>query len=103
VAEPDRVFSTPDWEMYANRRYQEQLAIAGLMKLSGGWPDFLEKPEQADEVYARIFADMNNRYVIGYYPTNKTHEGKRRTIKIEVRGHPEYVVWGRKTYLAPEQ
>lgn len=22
--------------------------------------------------------------------------------KIEVRGHPEYIVWGRKTYFAPE-
>lgn len=73
------------------------------MKLSGGWPDFLEKPEQANAVYARIFNDMNNRYVIGYYPTNKTHDGTRRTIKIEVRGHPEYIVWGRKTYLAPEK
>ncbi len=47
--------------------------------------------------------DMNNRYVIGYYPTNKTHDGKRRTIKIEVRGHPEFVVWGRKVYFAPVQ
>jgi VWFA-related protein len=86
---------------FAERWSKQQLAIADLAKLSGGWHDFLEKPEQADEVYARILADINHRYVIGYYPTNKTRDGKERTIKIEVRGHPEYIVWGRKTYFAP--
>jgi Ca-activated chloride channel homolog len=87
---------------FGDKRFKEQLSIASLARLSGGWPDFLEKPELASEVYARIFADINNRYVIGYYPTNKTRDGKQRNIQIEVRGHPEYIVWGRKTYFAPE-
>ena len=87
----------------AERRFKEQLAIAGLAKLSGGWPDFLEKPQDAGSVYARIFADINNRYVIGYYPGNKTRDGNRRRIAIGVRNHPEYVVWGRKTYIAPKE
>jgi hypothetical protein len=39
--------------------------------------------------------------VIGYYPTNKARDGKRRTVTIEVRDHPEYIVWGRKAYFAP--
>ena len=56
---------------------------------------------QAHEVYERILADINNRYVIGYYPTNKTRDGKKRTIKIEVRGHPEYIVWGPNAYFGP--
>ncbi|HBB97204.1 MAG TPA: hypothetical protein DC054_17645 [Blastocatellia bacterium] len=87
----------------AERRFREQLAIAGLAKLSGGWPDFLEKAQDAGAVYARIFADINNRYVIGYYPGNKTRDGNRRKISIEVRNHPECVVWGRKTYIAPKE
>jgi hypothetical protein len=44
---------------------------------------------------------MNRRYIIGYYPTNKEHDGTRRTVKIGVRGHPEYVVLARKSYYAP--
>ena len=79
------------------------VSIAQLAKLSGGWPDSLDKPEQADEVYERIFADINNRYLIGYYPTNKTRDGKKRNVTIEMRGHSEYIVWGRKSYLAPSQ
>jgi len=87
----------------SNQQLREHVAIGKLAKLSGGWPDALDRPDQANEVYERIFADINNRYVIAYYPTNKEHDGKRRTVKIEVRGHPELIVWGRKTYFAAAQ
>ena len=79
-----------------------QVALTGLAKKTGGWADFLEQPDQANRVYTRILTDINRRYIIGYYPTNRTRDGKRRRVSIEVRGHPEYVVWGRKTYFAPE-
>ena len=84
----------------SNQQLREHVSVGKLAKLSGGWPDSLDRPDQANEVYERIFADINNRYVIGYYPANKKHDGKRRAVKIEVRGHPEYIVWGRKTYFA---
>jgi len=77
-----------------------QTALADVAPLTGGWTSFLEQPSQADEIYSRIFADINRRYVIGYYPTNKQHDGKRRKVIVEVRGHPDYVVLGRKSYLA---
>ena len=79
-----------------------QASLAVVSTLTGGWTEFLERPSQADEIYSRIFSDINRRYVVGYYPTNKEHDGKRRKISIEVRGHPEYVVLGRRSYLAPE-
>jgi hypothetical protein len=46
---------------------------------------------------------IENRYVVGYYPKNEARDGTRRSVKIEVKGHPEYVVLGRKTYFAPEE
>ncbi len=78
------------------------LALIGLAKSTGGWSDYLVQPGQADELYTRVLSDINTRYVIGYYPTNRSRDGKRRKISIEVRGHPEYIVWGRKTYFAPQ-
>ncbi len=81
----------------------QQTALGGLAAVSGGWTDFLEEPGQAAEVYRRILSDINRRYVIGYQPTNKERDGKLRRLRIEVRGHPEYVVWGRKSYYAPER
>ena len=44
---------------------------------------------------------MNRRYLVGYYPTNKEHDGKRRKLNITGRDHPEYIVMGRKAYYAP--
>jgi VWFA-related protein len=80
---------------------QQQLALYGLSKLTGGWTKFLEEPSQAAGIYADIFNDIGSRYVVGFYPTNKARDGKRRRVQIEVRGRPEYAVWGRKAYYAP--
>jgi VWFA-related protein len=78
-----------------------QSALAVLSTITGGWIEFLSQPAQADEIYSRIFSDINRRYLVGYYPTNKDHDGKRRKINVEVNGHPEYVVMYRKAYYAP--
>jgi VWFA-related protein len=98
---------TPDWVLSweVDCEYREQSALAFLAGVTGGWADFLEEPEQAAKVYSRILSDVNRRYVVGYYPSNKLHDGKRRTIKIEVRGHLEYTVHGRSSYYArgPEE
>jgi len=79
-----------------------QRALVDLAKLTGGWAEFLETKTQTTDVYNRILADINQRYVIGYYPTNKARDGKRRRIAVEVKGHPDYVITSRKSYYAPE-
>ena len=78
-----------------------QEALSAVAPLSGGWTEFLEQPEQADKIYARIFSDINQRYIVGYYPTNTTRDGKRRKIDFQVKGHPEYQILGRRSYFAP--
>jgi VWFA-related protein len=95
----------PEWALLraADVAQQRQTALASVAKLTGGWPEFLEKPEQASAIYSRILSDINRRYIIGYYPTNAARDGKLRRVQFEVRGHPEYVVWGRKSYYAPTQ
>lgn len=79
-----------------------QTAAANAAIVSGGWVAFLNKPDQAGDIYATILSDINSRYVIGYYPTNKVHDGRRRSVSLEVSGHPDYVLSGRRTYYAPE-
>lgn len=79
-----------------------QSTLFEVAKTSGGWAEFLEAQSQATAIYARILADLNERYIVGYYPTNKQRDGRRRQINIEVKGHPEYVISGRKSYYAPE-
>ncbi|HQU84673.1 MAG TPA: VWA domain-containing protein [Pyrinomonadaceae bacterium] len=86
----------------AKTTLQKQLVLADVARFSGGWADFIEVPEDANIVYSRILNAVESRYIIGYYPTNEMKNGKRRKINIEVRNHPEYTIWGRKTYFASE-
>jgi VWFA-related protein len=89
-------------QMRIDQELKIQRALVDLAKLSGGWAEFLETKTQTSDIYNRILADLNVRYIIGYYPTNKTRDGKRRRIAIEVKGHPEYTITSRKSYYAPE-
>ncbi|HKP86962.1 MAG TPA: VWA domain-containing protein [Blastocatellia bacterium] len=80
-----------------------QMAMVEVANLTGGWAEYLEDPEDAQAIYAQILTDINQRYVIGYYPTNKNRDGGLRHVKIAVRDHPEYQTLGRKLYYAPSE
>jgi hypothetical protein len=82
---------------------RQQLALAGVAKLTGGWAEFLEEPEQAAGIYDRILAGIEGRYILTYYPTNTRRDGKLRRVEIKVRNHPEYAIWGKKSYYADSQ
>lgn len=97
---------TPDDEFfvhYPDGWLRRQAALVEIAKHAGAWAEFLERPDQADEIYTRILTDIDRRYVLGYYPSNRTRDGKRRKVSVEVRGHPEYLVWGQKTYFARQE
>ena len=83
-----------------NKRAESQEAAARVAELSGGWTEFLDTPQRAACIYGRILADINNHYIIGYYPTNKQRDGKLRRVRVSVRNHPEYKVHGRQNYYA---
>ena len=80
-----------------------QAALTNIAKLSGGWAEFLETKTHAADIYKRIVEDLNQRYILGYYPTNKEHDGKRRHISIEVKGHPDYSITSRKSYYVRDE
>lgn len=98
---------TPGFEEYLRARartlLRQQLALAGVAKLTGGWAEFLEEPEQAAGIYDRIFAGIERRYILTYYPTNTKRDGKLRRVEIKVRDHPEYAIVGKKSYYAESQ
>lgn len=92
---------TPEMLRYfADGFSKQQFALTAVSTASGGWTAYLERPEQADGIYSSIFSDINRRYIVGYYSTNKAHDGKRRVISFQVREHPEYKIIGRRSYYA---
>jgi hypothetical protein len=102
---PARQLGPPSDELLlqnAARWTHLHLGVVNVAKATGGWADYLERPEQADGLYAHVLNDINQRYVIAYYPKNRAHDGKRRKVSFEVRGHPEYTILGRRSYFAPQ-
>jgi hypothetical protein len=52
------------------------------------------------EAFAQIAAELRTQYAIGYYPTNKVHDGQYRMIKV-TSTRKEAVVRARPGYRAP--
>ena len=98
-----RIFSPANLVFAAREQLITQQALHGVASRAGGWTEFLEAPEEADGIYNRVLVDIDHRYIVGYYPTNKEHDGKKRKIKFLVKDHPEYKVVGRNWYYAPAQ
>ena len=90
-------------KLWTDLLVEGQRAAARVAMTTGGWMAFLEQPEQAADIYATITKDINQRYIVGYYPTNTARDGKPRKVKITVRNHPDYYVHGRNTYYAPDE
>lgn len=86
---------------YVKTMLEQQAALTQVAKASGGFTDYIRTPDEAGAVYSRILSGINDLYIVGYYPANQTRDGRRRTVKVEVRGHPEYSVSGLKIYSAP--
>lgn len=74
-----------------------------LAKASGGRNFVAAALEDARAAFAQVANEIGTQYSLGYYPTNKSRDGKYRAIKVEVRGvagKPQ--VRAREGYYAPK-
>lgn len=80
------------------RREMDELA-----KASGGRNFLAASLQDARAAFARVATEIGTQYSLGYYPTNKTRDGKFRTIRVEVQGAPDKPqVRAREGYFAPK-
>ncbi|HJP94615.1 MAG TPA: VWA domain-containing protein [Pyrinomonadaceae bacterium] len=75
-----------------------------LARVSGGRSFEAATLADARAAFARVAADIGTLYSLSYYPTNKTRDGKFRSIKLEVRGLKDKTqIRSRDGYYAPKQ
>jgi len=80
------------------RREMNQIA-----KASGGRNFLAASLQDARAAFALVATEIGTQYSLGYYPTDKTRDGKYRTIRVEVQGAPEKPqVRAREGYYAPK-
>lgn len=74
-----------------------------LSQASGGRNFVAATLQDARAAFAQVANEIGTQYSLGYYPTNKTRDGKFRAIRVEVRGVKEKsMVRAREGYVAPK-
>ena len=103
LMEDKRPFSGRVLRNWARSRLRDAGAVERVSRLTGGMTQYLDSPERAGEVYRRILEEMNQRYLIGYYPVDTTRDGRKRSIRISLRAGSNYSVTGRTSYTPAER
>lgn len=73
-----------------------------LARDSGGKTFNAADLRDARAAFAQVASDIGKQYSLGYYSTNKTRDGRFRSIKVEVRGLQGAQVSAREGYQAPK-
>ncbi len=79
--------------------------IQNIVALTGGRAFFPNNFNELDYYIDLIHAELRNQYVLGYVPTNKTHDGKWRKIRVKLEppeGLPKLIVHAKEGYYAPK-
>jgi VWFA-related protein len=74
-----------------------------LARGSGGKNFSAATLQDARAAFAQVANEIGTQYSLGYYPSNKTRDGRFRQIKVEMRGVKDANVRAREGYYAPKQ
>jgi len=74
-----------------------------MARASGGKNFAAASLGEARAALAQVANEIGTQYSLGYYPSNKTRDGRFRQIKVELRGVKDASVRARDGYYAPKQ
>jgi VWFA-related protein len=69
---------------------------------TGGRTISVNSEKHLAAAFDQISEELRSQYTLGYYPTNATHDGKFRKIKVDMSNH-DLKVLARKGYYAPKE
>jgi Ca-activated chloride channel homolog len=109
VREADtQLYSVGVFDPFAYRsRTPEELNGPSLLnevtELTGGRAFAVENVNELPDITAKIGAELRNQYILGYRPSNKSHDARWRKIKVKLRapkGLPPLTVYAKTGYYA---
>ena len=92
---------------YRNRTLEEgngPSLLGDVTEMTGGRVFPVEKLEELPDIASKIGMELRNQYVLGYHPSNRTHDARWRKVKIKLRaprGLPPLTVYAKTGYYAP--
>ena len=104
-----QLYSIGIFEPFGNRsRTPEELNGPSLLnevtELSGGRAFSVENINDLPDVATKIGSELRNQYILGYRPSDKSHDARWRKIKIKLRtprGLPPLSVAAKTGYYSP--
>jgi Ca-activated chloride channel family protein len=89
-------------------RTPEELSGPSLLtevtELTGGRAFTVENVNELPDIATKIGAELRNQYILGYHPSNKSHDARWRKIKVKMRapkGLPPLSIYAKTGYYAP--
>jgi hypothetical protein len=58
--------------------------LSELTELTGGRAFDVENANELPDIAAKIGAELRNQYILGYRPSNKSHDARWRKIKVKL-------------------
>ena len=78
--------------------------LTEVTELTGGRAFTIENVNELPDIAAKISAELRNQYVLGYRPSNKSHDARWRKIKVKLRAPkelPPLSIYAKTGYYAP--
>lgn len=78
--------------------------LSEITEMTGGRVFAAGNLNELPDIATKIGLELRNQYILGYRPSNKTHDGRWRKIKIKMRaprGLPQLSVYSKTGYYAP--
>ena len=78
--------------------------LTEVTELTGGRAFSAGDPNELADIATKIGEELRNQYILGYHPSNKTHDVRWRKIKVKLRvpkGLPPLSVFAKTGYYAP--
>jgi Ca-activated chloride channel homolog len=89
-------------------RTVEELSGPSLLnevtELTGGRAFTVENVSELPDIATKIGSELRNQYILGYRPSNKSHDARWRKIKVKMRapkGLPPLSIYAKTGYYAP--
>ena len=78
--------------------------LGDMTMMTGGRTFVVKNVNELPDIATKISMELRNQYVIGYRPSQRTHDGKWRKIKVRLnppKGMPPLTVAAKSGYFAP--
>jgi Ca-activated chloride channel homolog len=78
--------------------------LSEVTELTGGRVFTVENVNELPDIATKIGSELRNQYILGYHPSNKSHDARWRKIKVKMRapkGLPPLSIFAKTGYYAP--